>query len=57
MFSGTTLNCIHLSGRELFICNVGDSRSILASGNNFSSIIPLSVEHKPEKNPEKKRII
>ncbi len=54
MFSGTTLNCIHLNDKELFICNVGDSKSIMASGNNFSQIIPLSVEHKPENNLEKK---
>jgi len=56
MFSGTTLNCIHLNDKELFICNVGDSKSIMASGNNFSQIIPLSVEHKPENNLEKKWI-
>lgn len=38
----------------LWIANVGDSRAIMVNSNN--DIIQLSVDHKPNSAPEKKRI-
>ena len=56
-FSGTTLNAILIVHNNVFVCNVGDSRSVMASGKNFSNIIELSEDHKPENENERKRIL
>ena len=56
-FSGTTLNAILVVHNNVFVCNVGDSRSVMASGKNFSNIIELSEDHKPENENERKRIL
>ncbi len=38
----------------LWIANVGDSRAVLC--NHLGKAVPLSVDHKPNSGPEKKRI-
>ena len=55
-FSGTTLNTIFIDNKNniLHCANVGDSRAIAITLND--TIIPLSMDHKPDKPLEKKRI-
>ena len=53
--SGTTANLILLFKNKIITINVGDSKSILISGNN-NDIIQLNTCHNPEKEEEKKRI-
>ncbi len=56
-FSGTTMNAILIVLNNVFVCNVGDSRSVMASGKDFINIIELSEDHKPENEQERRRII
>ena len=56
-FSGTTFNCIFVFGPNIVICNVGDSRAILSSSNNFKDITKLSRDHKPTDPQEKARLL
>ena len=43
-----------LVGEEMYVINIGDSRAILASGDNTAT--PLSTDHKPENPDEKARV-
>ena len=53
--SGTTANLILLFKNKIVSINIGDSKSILVSGNN-NNIIQLNKCHNPERDEEKKRI-
>eukprot|EP00283_Hemiselmis_rufescens_P014151 CAMPEP_0173437468 /NCGR_PEP_ID=MMETSP1357-20121228/18041_1 /TAXON_ID=77926 /ORGANISM="Hemiselmis rufescens, Strain PCC563" /LENGTH=452 /DNA_ID=CAMNT_0014402649 /DNA_START=62 /DNA_END=1417 /DNA_ORIENTATION=- len=50
---GSTLNLIALKGDKLVCANVGDSRAVLVRAGRA---VPLSVDHKPEVDEERKRI-
>ena len=52
-FAGTTANVLLISGKDLYIANAGDSRSVLCENGVF---IELSSDHKPDKKEEKERI-
>ncbi len=54
-FSGTTCVMVFQIGEKLICANVGDSRAILVKGDN--TIIPLSIDQKPDDPEESKRII
>ena len=53
--SGTTANIILLFKNKIISINIGDSKSILITGNN-NEIIQLNKCHNPEREDEKKRI-
>jgi serine/threonine protein phosphatase PrpC len=51
---GCTANVILIDNhRKLYVANAGDSRCVLARGGKA---IPLSFDHKPENEEERKRI-
>ncbi|XP_043253841.1 probable protein phosphatase CG10417 [Colletes gigas] len=52
--SGCTAVVAIMKGNELYVANVGDSRCVLCSNGEA---VDLSLDHKPEDEPEKKRII
>ena len=53
--SGTTANIVLFCKNKITTINVGDSKSILISGDN-NDIIQLNKCHNPEEEEEKKRI-
>lgn len=53
-YAGSTANVILISGIDLYIANVGDSRSALCEDGTF---IELSIDHKPDLMQEKQRIL
>ena len=53
-FSGTTCVMVFQVGEKIICANVGDSRAIIVKG---SSVIPLSVDQKPDDPEESKRIV
>ena len=58
-FSGSTGIICWLTGRKLFTCNVGDSRAVLGrrkKGGGYTAH-PLSIDQKPDRPDEKKRIL
>lgn len=55
-FSGTTCVIVFQIGDKIICANVGDSRAILVKGEKGKTIIPLSVDQKPDSPEEKKRI-
>lgn len=61
--SGTTCCLVIHIGNHLICANVGDSRGIVAydeqndNNLNFLSVMPLSIDYKPELEEEKARII
>lgn len=54
--SGSCAIVILIIGEVCFAANVGDSRALL-SGSGGKKIYPLSRDHKPSDDSEKKRII
>eukprot|EP00297_Palpitomonas_bilix_P010881 CAMPEP_0113868458 /NCGR_PEP_ID=MMETSP0780_2-20120614/999_1 /TAXON_ID=652834 /ORGANISM="Palpitomonas bilix" /LENGTH=243 /DNA_ID=CAMNT_0000853541 /DNA_START=390 /DNA_END=1121 /DNA_ORIENTATION=- /assembly_acc=CAM_ASM_000599 len=50
---GTTAIVALTDGEQLVVANVGDSRAVLISGQEA---IPLSDDHKPDRDDERKRI-
>ena len=59
-FSGTTCVIVFQIGYHLICANAGDSRAVLVSrlgGMNKSEAIPLSKDHKPNIESERKRIV
>ena len=58
--SGSTLTTLFIQKNKLYICNVGDSRTVLAKKNSDSFgpliAVPLSEDHKPESPAESERI-
>jgi len=56
--SGSTAVTVLKKGKELYVANVGDSRCIVAKEITAGRLqaIPLSDDHKPDRNDEKARI-
>eukprot|EP00828_Plagiopyla_frontata_P030265 TRINITY_DN3936_c0_g1_i3.p2 TRINITY_DN3936_c0_g1~~TRINITY_DN3936_c0_g1_i3.p2 ORF type:complete len:188 (-),score=27.26 TRINITY_DN3936_c0_g1_i3:71-634(-) len=52
--AGCTANVILIRNNNLYIANVGDSRSILAEKSG--RVTALSIDHKPEMATEKERV-
>lgn len=52
--SGCTACAAIIRGRELFVANVGDSRCVVYRDGKA---IDMSLDHKPEDDPEAARII
>lgn len=55
-FSGCTFNAIFLINDKICVCNVGDSRAIMAYEDNIEDVIVLSRDHTPYDQSEKLRI-
>lgn len=53
-FAGSTAVIAVIDGSKLTVANVGDSRAVMCDFNGTA--IPLSFDHKPEKESEKNRI-
>lgn len=51
---GSTVTTALLLGRELFVANAGDSRTILCHG---STALAMSEDHKPDRPSERRRIV
>lgn len=58
-FSGTTAVAVYIKGKKIYGCNAGDSRAVLAKEekNGSYKAIALSVDHKPDREDEMKRIL
>eukprot|EP00188_Purpureofilum_apyrenoidigerum_P005419 Plantae.Rhodophyta-Purpureofilum_apyrenoidigerum.ctg7025.p1 GENE.Plantae.Rhodophyta-Purpureofilum_apyrenoidigerum.ctg7025~~Plantae.Rhodophyta-Purpureofilum_apyrenoidigerum.ctg7025.p1 ORF type:complete len:485 (-),score=52.41 Plantae.Rhodophyta-Purpureofilum_apyrenoidigerum.ctg7025:920-2374(-) len=52
-YAGSTLNSVIIQGKNIYCCNVGDSRSVLCR-NGVAH--PLSIDHSPLRPAEVKRI-
>jgi serine/threonine protein phosphatase PrpC len=57
-FSGTTAVACYFDGPNIYCCNVGDSRAVIGrvSGDKLRAL-PLSSDHKPDREDERRRII
>ena len=53
-FAGCTANVVLIVGNMAYVANAGDSRAIIYTTSN--EVIPLSFDHKPDVETEKKRI-
>jgi serine/threonine protein phosphatase PrpC len=53
---GSTAITAFIRGRSLWVANVGDSRAVLVRGFPSANAIPLSVDHKPNRPEERRRI-
>lgn len=53
LFDGCTATSALLIGRELYVANAGDSRTVICRGTRGT---PLSDDHKPDKPSERRRI-
>jgi len=53
MLSGSTAICAYLRGTTLVVSNLGDSRAVLCRNGKA---IPLSKDHKPNREDERERI-
>ena len=53
-FAGCTANVVLIVGKSYYVANAGDSRAIIY--NSDGEFTPLSVDHKPDMEGEKKRI-
>eukprot|EP01029_Cantina_marsupialis_P010217 TRINITY_DN23282_c3_g1_i1.p1 TRINITY_DN23282_c3_g1~~TRINITY_DN23282_c3_g1_i1.p1 ORF type:complete len:333 (+),score=109.84 TRINITY_DN23282_c3_g1_i1:56-1054(+) len=58
-FSGTTSVMCTIMGKEITVANIGDSRIILGTLNEEGkmTVVPLSDDHKPDREDEKRRIL
>lgn len=52
--SGSTAVVALLVGHQLYVANAGDSRCVV--GRNDGQAVEMSFDHKPEDDPERKRI-
>jgi serine/threonine protein phosphatase PrpC len=62
VFSGSTAVFALHRGKQLFVVNVGDSRAILCrareeAGAEAFDVVPLSTDHKPDRDCERERIL
>ena len=53
-FAGCTANVVLFVDDEYYVANAGDSRAIICDGGG--NFVPLSIDHKPDSEVEKKRI-
>ena len=53
-YAGCTANVALIANNKLYVANAGDSRSVLGMSNE--SAFPMSEDHKPDNEGEKKRI-
>lgn len=53
-FAGCTANVVLIVNDTVYVANAGDSRAVIF--NNSKEVIPLSFDHKPDGEIEKKRI-
>lgn len=53
---GTTGVCLAVSSTHLLVSNCGDSRAVLWDETNGGADLALSVDHKPSRVAEKRRI-
>mmetsp|Transcript_43031 Transcript_43031/g.105204 ORF Transcript_43031/g.105204 Transcript_43031/m.105204 type:complete len:524 (-) Transcript_43031:107-1678(-) len=51
---GCTVSTALLIGKDLYVANAGDSRTILCRG---SEAVPMSQDHKPDRPSERRRIV
>lgn len=51
---GTTACAVSIVGNKVICCNAGDSRAIIVKRDGTA--VPLSQDHKPDRNDETKRI-
>lgn len=58
-FSGTTAVLTAVRGRTLSVANIGDSRVILGRANKKGAMtaVEVSIDHKPDRADEQKRIV
>lgn len=54
-FAGCTANVVLIAGNKMYVANAGDSRCISYLKDN--TVLPLSTDHKPDNEEEKKRIV
>ena len=54
-YAGCTANVCIIANNKLYCANAGDSRSVLGMSND--SAFPMSIDHKPDDDIEKKRIM
>jgi len=54
LFDGTTACAAAVVGNKVICCNAGDSRAIIVKRDGTA--VPLSQDHKPDRNDETKRI-
>jgi serine/threonine protein phosphatase PrpC len=54
LLDGTTACAVTIAGKRVTCCNSGDSRAIIVKRDG--SVVPLSDDHKPDRNDETKRI-
>jgi serine/threonine protein phosphatase PrpC len=53
-YAGCTANVALIANNKLYVANAGDSRSVLGMSNDVA--FPMSIDHKPDDEPEKRRI-
>ena len=55
-YTGCTATVVLITKLDIYCANAGDSRTVL-SRSNGSECVPLSDDHKPDNDDEKKRIM
>lgn len=53
-FAGCTANVVLITREEIYVANAGDSRALIYTSDG--TVIPMSVDHKPDQEIEKSRI-
>lgn len=57
-FSGTTACTVYISGNKIYCANAGDSRAVIGRDvDGKLKAVPLSSDHKPDREDEKARIL
>lgn len=54
LLDGTTACAVTIAGKRIMCCNSGDSRAIIVKRDG--SVVALSIDHKPDRDDETKRI-
>ena len=55
-YTGCTATVVLISKDSIYCANAGDSRTVLARSSGTKMCEPLSDDHKPENDEERKRI-